>query len=63
MEKIMEEAPEIETKTLSETDSYSAWKALEPDGEVTYHLQLNNITVHFFEEEWNEFQELIKAID
>jgi hypothetical protein len=31
-----------------------AWKAEEPDGESTYHLALNNVTLHFFTEEWNE---------
>lgn len=46
-----------ETETIFETDHYIAWYADEPDGERTYHLELNNVTVHFFEEEW---QELIK---
>ena len=59
----MENAPNIETKTLAETDNYSAWKALEPDGEVTYHLQLNNMTIHFFQEEWDEFIELVKSLE
>lgn len=63
MESKMENAPEIETKTLTETDNYTAWKALEPDGEITYHLQLNNVTIHFFEEEWQEFRNLVKAIE
>ena len=43
------------TNTLSETSNYMAWKADEPDGETTYHLELNNITLHFFKEEWVEF--------
>jgi hypothetical protein len=47
------------TETLAETDSYLAWKADEPDGETTYHLELNNVTVHFFKEEWDEFLQLI----
>jgi hypothetical protein len=47
------------TETLAETDSYLAWKADEPDGETTYHLELNNVTLHFFKEEWDEFLELI----
>ena len=34
------------------------WKAEEPDGETTYHVELNNVTVHFFQEEWEEFLEL-----
>ena len=47
--------PEPKTTTLTETKSYAIWKAEEPDGETTYHLELNNVTLHFFEEEWQEF--------
>lgn len=50
-------------KTLSETDNYMAWKAEEPDGESTYHLDLNNVTLHFFTEEWNEFIDLVKKLE
>ena len=54
--------PEPKTETLAETDSYVAWKAEEPDGETTYHLELNNVTLHFFKEEWDEFLELIRNL-
>jgi hypothetical protein len=50
------------TGTIVETENYIAWKADEPDGEVTYHLELNNVTVHFFQEEWNEFLQLAKLL-
>ena len=53
---------DFKTKTLSETENYMAWEVEEPDGEVTYHLELNNLTVHFFKEEWDEFMRLMKAI-
>ena len=58
----MTEEPEIKTVTLAETENMGAWKAEEPDGETIYNLQLNNVTVHFFQEEWDEFVELIKAL-
>jgi hypothetical protein len=51
-----------QTETIAETDNFLAWKAEEPDGETTYHIELNNVTVHFFEEEWNEFMQLIKNL-
>jgi hypothetical protein len=54
--------PELNIKTIVETDNYSAWQADEPDGEATYHLELNNVTVHFFKEEWEEFLELAKRL-
>ena len=47
------------TNTIAETDNFLAWKADEPDGETTYHLELNNVTVHFFEEDWKEFLQLV----
>ena len=51
--------PELKTDTLAETENYTIWKASEPDGETTYHLELNNITMHFFQEEWDEFIQLV----
>jgi hypothetical protein len=50
-------------KTLGETENYMAWKAEEPDGENTFHLDLNNVTLHFFTEEWNEFLDLVKKLE
>ncbi len=50
--------PELKTEVIAETDSYLAWRADEPDEESTYHLELNNLTVHFFQEEWEEFLQL-----
>jgi hypothetical protein len=49
-------------KTLAETDSLIAWQAEEPDGENTYHLELNNVTLHFYQEEWDEFLALVSAL-
>ena len=57
------EIPEPTTETIAETDNYLAWKANEPDGEITYHLELNNVTLHFFREEWQEFLELVKRLE
>jgi hypothetical protein len=53
---------EPETQTLAETENYVAWKAEEPDGETTYHLELNNVTIHFFREEWDEFLQLARTL-
>lgn len=50
------------TSTLAETNNYIAWQSQEPDGETIYHLELNMVTVHFFEEEWREFLDLIGMI-
>ena len=50
------------TETLAETENFLVWKAEEPDGETTYHVELNNVTVHFFDEECEEFLQLAKLL-
>jgi len=58
----MSSMEEPRTDTIAETENYIAWKAEEPDGEVTYHLEVNNVTLHFFREEWVEFLDLVKSL-
>jgi hypothetical protein len=50
---------ELKTETIAETENYAVWKAEEPDGETSYNLELNMVTLHFFQEEWEEFLELV----
>lgn len=50
------------TTTIAETENHLAWRADEPDGESTYHLELNNVTLHFFKEEWQEFLKLAEIV-
>jgi hypothetical protein len=53
---------EPQIRTIVETENYSIWRADEPDGETTYNLQLNNVTVNFFQEEWDEFLDLVREL-
>jgi len=53
---------DVNTSTLAETANFMAWKAEEPDGESTYHIELGQVTLHFFEEEWTEFLDLVRAV-
>jgi len=53
---------EPKTDMIAETDNYLAWKADEPDGETTFHLELNNVTLHFFQEEWDELLRLARLL-
>ncbi len=55
-----EQEPKI--STIVETENYSIWQAEEPDGEITYHLELNTVSVHFFREEWDEFLGLVREL-
>ena len=48
---------------LAESENFSLWRAEEPDGETTYHLELGTVTVHFFREEWEEFLELMGGME
>ncbi len=53
---------DVNTSTLAETANFMAWKAQEPDGESTYHIELGQVTLHFFEEEWTEFLDLVRSV-
>ncbi len=55
-------AHEPEMHELANTRNFIAWMADEPDGEQTYHLELGQVTVHFFAEEWQEFLELMRKV-
>ena len=48
---------------LAESENFGLWRAEEPDGEMTYHLELGTVTVHFFREEWEEFLELMGKME
>jgi len=56
------EEQDFDTEVIAETESYLSWRADEPDGESTFHLELNNLTVHFFTEEWEEFLQLAELL-
>lgn len=53
---------EIPTETLAESEHYVIWTSQEPDGETVYHVDLGPVTVHFFQEEWQEFLELVRSV-
>lgn len=59
---LMNGKSDINIETLVETDNFTVWRAEEPDEETTFHLELNNVTVHFFTEEWEEFLELANLL-
>ena len=53
---------ETEVTTIVETEDCFAYTAEEPDGEITYHLQINNVTLHFFNEEWQIALNFLKEV-
>ena len=58
----MNEPNETKITTLVETEDSFFYTAEEPDGEITYHLQINNVTLHFFLEEWQNALEFLKKV-
>ena len=58
----MSSEADIPTSILAETQNYIVWTADEPDGETTYNVELNSVTLHFFKEEWDEFIQLVKPL-
>ena len=52
---------DVNVETLAETENYAAWLSTESDGEVVYHIELGPMTLHFFQEEWDEVVTLIEA--
>lgn len=49
------------SKALAESENFLVWEVQAPDGEITYHVELGAVTLHFFREEWHEFLQLIKV--
>lgn len=58
----MKETSDTEITTLVETEDCFFYTAKEPDGEITYHLQINNVTMHFFLEEWQSALDFLKKV-
>lgn len=58
----MKATNDLKIETIVETDNFTIWRADEPDEEATYHLELNNVTIHFFKEEWDEFVQLVNRL-
>ncbi len=52
---------DVNVETLAETENYAAWLSTESDGEVVYHVELGPVTLHFFQEEWDEVVALIEG--
>ncbi len=52
---------EAKLTPLAETDNFMIYTLENPDGEVTYNLELGTVTLHFFKEEWDEFVKLVRT--
>ena len=57
----MSDISDSPNRAIAETENYIVWEVKEPDDEVTYHVELGTVTLHFFREEWDEFMQLAKV--
>ncbi len=46
--------------TLAESERFAILKAESPDGETTYHIEMEQVTIHLLPDEWAEFQALLQ---
>lgn len=54
----MEEEAILET--LAESEHFAVLKAESPGGETTYHIEMEQVTLHLLPEEWVEFIATLK---
>ena len=54
--------PMDDAEMLAETESYMIYTTDE-DGELIYHVNVDNVTLHLIKEEWDELLELFRAAD
>ena len=55
----MDNDPQIQM--LGETQDYAVWVSEEPEHDaLIYHIELGNITIHLFSEEWEEFVDVMR---
>jgi hypothetical protein len=53
---------DIPVDTLAESDNYAIWRSQEPDGEAVYHIDVEIVTLHLYQEEWDEFVSLVQKV-
>lgn len=54
----MNKEPNIQM--LGESENYTVWVSNEADlNEVIYHIEIDNVTIHLFESEWEEFGDVM----
>lgn len=53
----------VDVKLLLESETVNIYKITDEEGDIGYDINLfDTITVHFLEEEWEEFVEAIKTV-
>jgi hypothetical protein len=50
-------------ETIAQTENYIAWLSTEEDGEQVIHIELGQVTLHFYRDEWMELVALVDAAE
>ncbi|MBN2006782.1 MAG: hypothetical protein JXA21_25735 [Anaerolineae bacterium] len=53
----MSDEPNVQM--LGETETYAIFVSQDAEGEQVYHIELGNVTLHLFLDEWEEFVDLM----
>ncbi len=48
--------------TIASTENFEAWVSEEEGDEVIFHIETGRVTLHFFQEEWEEFLQLMSDV-
>ncbi len=48
--------------TLAESANYAVWQDVDDQNEPVYHLELGMLTLHFYEDEWQELTDLFDSL-
>lgn len=53
---------EIEEKVLAETDHFSIILMRDPEGEYLYDINMDQVTIHLIQEDYDEFLALVAQL-
>ncbi len=53
---------EIEEKILAETDHFSIVLLRDPEGEYLYDIEMEQVTIHLIQEDYEEFLDLVSQL-
>jgi len=53
---------EIEEKVLAETDHFSIVLMRDPEGEYLYDINMDQVTIHLIQEDYDEFLALVAQL-
>lgn len=46
---------------LAETDNFAVFQAEDIEGEPVYSVELGSVTLHLYQDEWDELLDLLKS--